>query len=441
MSEHPAESREMIRKDVISHFALRLAYRSDGRREWLVKWEGEFLRLRLQDYSMHCFLEDNPECQVEEADGVPGEFVGFYRHQDGNSFYKVDFTEVLELVAERRVCLKDGKAYCPNSERDKEARIVRMFRSQLDDSMKRAKEAFARNANENLERMAPFIDGLPKQYLGKEFVSEEHANAPVELSELDRLAAENFPLCMKFAHEHLRREHHMPHVGRLQYGLFLKAIGLSLEQSLEFWHNEFTTRVGEDGWKKKNYAYNIKYNYGQVGRRISWQPYNCQKIVALPADQSDPHGCPFRTKGQRTLEDEMSQFDPRQKKEVIKQVADKNYPAACIAFFEARYGPSPRLESFLLHPNLYFIETRRDRISGDGMPPGMEQVSTAATSAAIPSSAPDVKHMDLDASTSFYDSMFEDADYDAALESTAASSSQPSESQMKLDEVAPQSHE
>lgn len=58
-----------------------------------------------------------------------------------------------------------------------------------------------------------------------------------------QLSKESYPLCMRELHERLRCEHHLKHGGRMQYGLFLKGIGLTLQQSLTFWKKEFTKRM------------------------------------------------------------------------------------------------------------------------------------------------------------------------------------------------------
>jgi DNA primase large subunit len=45
----------------------------------------------------------------------------------------------------------------------------------------------------------------------------------------------HMPPCMRHLHAQLRRDQHLKHQGRMQYGLFLKGIGLSLEEALIFW--------------------------------------------------------------------------------------------------------------------------------------------------------------------------------------------------------------
>lgn len=51
---------------------------------------------------------------------------------------------------------------------------------------------------------------------------------------------------MRHLHDTLRREHHLKHFARLQYGLFLKSIGLTLEQALTFWRAEFVKKMEPD---------------------------------------------------------------------------------------------------------------------------------------------------------------------------------------------------
>lgn len=47
----------------------------------------------------------------------------------------------------------------------------------------------------------------------------------VTADDVDTLATSAFPLCMQIMHQSLRDKHKLKHLGRLQYGLFLKGVG------------------------------------------------------------------------------------------------------------------------------------------------------------------------------------------------------------------------
>ena len=66
-----------------------------------------------------------------------------------------------------------------------------------------------------------------------------------------QLASRSMPLCMNHLHSELKRAHHLKHWGRLQYVLFLKGIGLTLEHCLDFWRQEFTQRITLEDFQKR----------------------------------------------------------------------------------------------------------------------------------------------------------------------------------------------
>ena len=75
-----------------------------------------------------------------------------------------------------------------------------------------------------------------------------------------QLSKESFPPCMRHLHESLRRDHHLKHFARLQYGLFLKNIGLTLEQALAFWRAEFTKKMDVDKVQIITAVCSLKHN-------------------------------------------------------------------------------------------------------------------------------------------------------------------------------------
>lgn len=103
---------------------------------------------------------------------------------------------------------------------------------------------------------------------------------------------------MQNLHRTLRRDAHLKHYGRLQYTLFLKGIGLNLEECLLFWRSSFN-KITDDTFNKE-YRYNVRHAYGDVGgdsnrRGGGYSPFSCQKILTEhPPGPGETHGCPYR---------------------------------------------------------------------------------------------------------------------------------------------------
>ena len=83
---------------------------------------------------------------------------------------------------------------------------------------------------------------------------------------------------MRNLYDSLKQNHHLKHFGRLQLGLFFKGIGLTLEDSLKLWKNEFTKKMPLEKFVK-SYAYNIKHHYGKEGKRCDYTPFSCFSII------------------------------------------------------------------------------------------------------------------------------------------------------------------
>lgn len=219
----------------------------------------------------------------------------------GDGWFKVDWTRVPDLVEQRRVFLRAGKAYVPA--REQPAMICAEFADRLERAMLVTARALPRLDED--DRLSPIL-----AHLGKNFVTPDSAysggasgDAAVPGSELtarnvDNLAANHFPLCMQNLHRSLRRDAHLKHFGRLQYTLFLKGIGLSLEECLVFWRSAFS-RMTDDTFNKE-YRYNVRHAYGDVGgdgnrRGGGYSPFSCQKILTdHPPGPGEAHGCPYR---------------------------------------------------------------------------------------------------------------------------------------------------
>jgi len=103
----------------------------------------------------------------------------------------------------------------------------------------RARRPMAESANPGSDRKSTVDDEV---MLG--IIAAAEADRSVDM--LCQLSKASFPLCMQQLHSSLRLHHHLRHYGRLQYGLFLKGIGMSLEEALRFWKSEFTKIMDGD---------------------------------------------------------------------------------------------------------------------------------------------------------------------------------------------------
>ena len=96
------------------------------------------------------------------------------------------------------------------------------------------------------------------RYTGEEY-GVDKPSGRVMPQEVYQLSKTNFPLCMKSMQEVINTTHHIKYKARLQYGLFLKGIGLTLEDAIQFFREEFTKRTDVDGDKfEKEYVYGIR---------------------------------------------------------------------------------------------------------------------------------------------------------------------------------------
>ena len=196
------------------------------------------------------------------------------RDVSGREYFEVPFEEALELVRARRVFVRGGVAFVPR--RDMISIVVGAFRAHLSAQLLATSRALP--TLEEDERLLPMLTTLSKQYLGQEYGTKGALHGAVTAAQIPGLAAESFPLCMRHCQDHLATARHLKHGGRMQYGLFLKGIGLTLEEALLFWRSAFAPAVTGEQFDKR-YAYNIRHNYGKEGKRTDYTPYSCMKVI------------------------------------------------------------------------------------------------------------------------------------------------------------------
>lgn len=296
-------------KDHYSHFILRLAFaRTEDLRRRFSRVETMLFRLRFGDESSKERREftkdlslDWVEVTEEERTRYAAELAAFRgpkaQQQEEESWFKVDWDRVPDLVETRRVFLKGGKAFVPS--REQTSMVVAEFTKRLDRALELTARALPRLDED--DRLTPILDHLSKNFVTPDASyaggSTAVSGADISARNVDNLTS-HFPLCMQNLHKSLRRDAHLKHFGRLQYTLFLKGIGLNLEECLIFWRTAFH-KFTDDQFNKE-YRYNVRHVYGDVGgdsnrRGGGYSPYSCQKILTEhPPGPGEAHGCPYR---------------------------------------------------------------------------------------------------------------------------------------------------
>lgn len=170
----------------------------------------------------------------------------------------------------------------------------------------------------------------------------------------------------------LRKNNHLKHFGRLQYTLFLKGIGLSLEECILFWRQSFKGFTDDEF--NSRYKYNVRHAYGDVGGDVNrrgrgYPPYSCQKILGdTNPGAGQTHGCPYRHFSVDNLTN-LLQATGVNDKEVLRGVREDvgktRYHIACNRVFEwAHKSEIKKVKDdgtwnqtdldTIVHPNTYF---------------------------------------------------------------------------------------
>ncbi|XP_034841333.1 DNA primase large subunit [Maniola hyperantus] len=353
------------RNDHIAHFILRLAYcRTEELRRWYISRELELFKMRfitMKSDAVEAFFKLNNLCYTSIGDDEKNELMKYLRestfHQNMQNietfkFYKVKFFEVLDLVKARKVYLKSGYAYVPH--KDFISVLSAQFRTHLRQSLAVACQHLGEIEQD--ERLVSLLKGLHQSYSGNDFISDAKVIVPIE--SIDSLSVKSFPLCMRQLHEQLRSAHHLKHGGRLQYGLFLKGIGVTLEDSLKFWREEFTKIMELDKFEKQ-YAYNIRYNYGKEGSKKNYTPFNCLKIINNNVGPGECHGCPFRHSDFNILKNKLKGYglEGQAVNDIVDMTKKGHYQIACSKHFDAVHNTDLGLG--INHPNQFFEESQK----------------------------------------------------------------------------------
>jgi DNA primase large subunit len=390
-----AQLAEDRRKDYLSRHLLCLMYsRNADLQRWLLQQEDRLFKHRFNAMGMEnrakVICELGAACKnitqdeyEEMKGGLMAVFGGRNMNMQEDSYstknpqyfskveepwqyiYELPFEKVSALVRGRKVLLRRGNAYVLS--RDLDAYASFHFSRRLSHELKRNQARFYDIVFEEEERLGPLLMSIPDGYVHPKFEGE----GQVALADLAALMDASAPLCMWSPYSKLTSKTgrtHLKYFARMQLNLFLKGIGVKLEDVLQFWRREFQA-AGLNGEQfEKEYAYNFKHQYGVAGSRIKYKPFCCQQLI-----QSSPvkgtcstSGCAYKHYSPGDLQHALNGM--RLEEGVVTAVMNKaregHYQVACTMVYEARHAAEAKKEGvehpqvFVQHPNQYFKDSR-----------------------------------------------------------------------------------
>lgn len=392
------------KKDYYSHYTLRLVFcRTEELRKKFLKNEATLFKVRynmLQPKEQHEFVKLNSaklaweyignEEKLEKieqlyaalgptiktslrVDNVGDQSFNLTHEQlkqhmrQAENFIKLPFEKVPNLVSLRQVYLEKGYAYIPSALQVSLLSVV--FTETLTKALIKTFQAIPRLEED--DRLLPLLNNLSRNFASVQYDNFNDANASDinAGSVLTPAINKHYPLCATHLQRNLVHNSHLKFTGRQQLGLFLKGVGMTVDEALKFWAQQFTksTKMNMDTFNKE-YRYNVRHTYGLEGGRINYKPWDCNTILLKPKPQKgEYHGCPYRDLPVELLINnlgEMGVKDPHDINNIVEDVNKHNYTIACTKVFELTHKQEmeklARAENLhITHPNLYFDRSRQ----------------------------------------------------------------------------------
>ncbi|CAF1405873.1 unnamed protein product [Adineta steineri] len=378
-----------LQNDIISHYILRLAFcPTEEERRWFITYELELFRYRFQVLTKSeqlNYLNDSSSNIKQFYELVTDEEKKHYKDSlissmiikglvntttiaksfETITYFRVRFQHVPDLVRKRSCFLAHGYAYV--SDNDIISFVLQHFRMNISYQMTCSSKKY-----ESMQQIDTRIELILKMLRKKRIhgtnttmttFNETEQTETITFEMLNGLSKRSFPLCMRYLHEQMIQQHHLKHLGRLQYRLFLKGIGLSLDECMKFFRHEFVTNGSMNPAQfEREHVYNIRHAYGQEGKHTSYTPYSCMKIIQdPPPGVNEHHGCPYKHWDSATLKHRLAK-DYDINEETINDILDKtkqhHYQIACQIYFEYQH----KVKNYgvgINHPNQYFNESRK----------------------------------------------------------------------------------
>lgn len=288
------------------------------------------------------------------------------------TYYIVPFEHASSFVSRREVYLKGGNAYVTLEQMDVVLTkrflkyLLRIMKKLVDEKSeyeeykkkplrermlennKLSKEEKVKNKEKRMqmrafEQLEPILEKARRFWEDekrKNLVTQREVRS-VKLSEI----AKSTPLCISRLSYNLNTTGHLKNTGRTQLRFFLKSIGLSVDQSLDYWGSKFSDKSKQHD---KTWANQVKHAYSKPGNGCS-----CATNFSK-GDDGEGSGCPFKEMKSTELKGSLKGVSVVDIEEIVS-ISDKGmYRQACGKLFETQH-PGKRI--IVSHPTQYYNES------------------------------------------------------------------------------------
>uniref|UniRef100_A0A8D8TGQ6 DNA primase large subunit n=1 Tax=Cacopsylla melanoneura TaxID=428564 RepID=A0A8D8TGQ6_9HEMI len=261
-----------------------------------------YKRLKHQDLFQMYLLTLRLFCKSLRVPQVVQHFLQCCNDKCASYHITVPFQTCLNLVSKRKIHLIKGKAkiFCCNW---KEALVEIFEYFFLHHILELRSNAFTNNYIQDDLRMIHLFKEIKLSYImfrsADSFSDNEQSVKIIKFDQVDKESV-NFSPCIANVHKILRTIHRLKHNDRFYFSLFLKNIGMTLNESILFWKAEYSqvsccSSVCSHSWQKneRKYIYGIRHLYGLEGSRKRYSAPDCQTIQSNMHVSNLDHSCPF----------------------------------------------------------------------------------------------------------------------------------------------------
>lgn len=219
-------------QDQVSFFMCKLAYcnHSEEAKQWVTN-ETALFKIRMNErHPTEVLKQANIQFEIVNVQNIdypiPEDRSALEKINDYGNRYKVPLSLSACLL---RMNYFPIRGYCYVTEEHLKEVVANLFRSGLELSLREAQKHQITD-----DRIKAIISRVNNPDADNSYKAKDSKDRVVNLENMEMVAHNHFPPCMKKLFSSLKQNHHLKHFGRLQFGLFLKGVGLPLDDALRF---------------------------------------------------------------------------------------------------------------------------------------------------------------------------------------------------------------